>query len=221
MGIMECKRCGGKDHPNANCFACPENLIRKKIESWDGACLAECVITDAVIAGFFDADGCINFDNEGHFRVQLCQSHQFGLDVLHLIQLWFGSGSLTGPARNAEYKLRWCGNAGTTVLECCLLYGVIKGSNHLRFYNMSDEWLGGLFAGDGCVRRMPNGTPSVSIAQGNHPLLLYAIQKYLGFGSLDKGERIWFCYGQNARTFARRFAGYSLHKRADLLAILS
>lgn len=218
---MECKRCGGKDHPNANCFACPENLIRKKIDSWDGNCLSDCVVSDRVIAGFFDADGCINFDNEGHFRVQLCQSHQFGLDVLTLIQTWLGSGSLTGPARNAEYKLRWCGPSGDPVWLLCLQNGVIKGGNHLRLYNITDEWLGGLFAGDGCCRRMPNGTPAISIAQGNHPALLYAIQKYLGFGKVDKGGKIWYCYGDYARNFALRFHSYSLHKRTDLLAFLT
>lgn len=211
--IMECKRCGGTDHPNGNWFACPQNLIRRKIDTWDGSQLSDCVITDAVVAGFIDADGYIGTEKAGYLRFQLSQSHQFGLDLLDLLSLYLNAGNVTGPQRNAEYSLSLCGSKTTDIVVLMKAHGVIKGNG-----DICDEWLGGFFAGDGCVRRPPNGCPSVSIAQSTTPEILEGIQQYLGYGSFT--TKSWRCYGSNARDFARRFANFALHKRSDLLAIL-
>jgi hypothetical protein len=213
--IMECKRCGGTDHPNARWLLCPENIIAKKIISWDGSQLADCTITDSVIAGFIDADGSLKTDSAGYLRFNLSQSHQFGLDLLDLISLYLDAGRITGPYRNYEFSLRINGTKAADVAMLMDTYCVVKGRGDL-----SDEWLGGFFAGDGCVSRMSSRCPRVSIGQKDCPEILEAIQQYLGYGSVSKNSREWYCYADNARNFARRFANFALHKRSDLLAIL-
>ena len=218
---MHCKRCGREDHANASWRACPENLITKKIASWDGNGLADCTVTDAVVAGFLDADGSVGFRNHGYLYISATQYHQFGLDVLDLICTYLGRGTVRGPFKDGG---EWCqfqiGITGdhdiywSVIIGC----GVIKGTSIPRLYNITDGWLGGFFAGDGCAR-FDNGNPHVSISQKSHPEVLFAIQRYLGYGTVTD-NRFWRASGELARAFARRFADYSLHKRSDLLSIL-
>lgn len=213
---MECKRCGRNDHPNATWLACPANHITRKVASWDGNSLAECVVTDAVLAGFVDADGWLG-RKHGRARVVLSQARCFGKDVLDLLQLYIGAGSVSGPHCSYErYSLEFSGLSGDHVLEICQEHGVLKPTINLE--NITDEWLGGFFAGDGCATRDRCG-PRVSISQGSHPAVLHAIANYLGFGTVHD-ERQWICCGGNARAFALRFSNFALHKRTDLLALL-
>jgi len=213
---MECKRCGGTDHPNARWLACPENLITKKIASWDGNCLADCVITDAVIAGFMDADGTIGF--YPRLQISMSQAHHFGKDLLDLISTYINSGSVTGPIKNELYTLRWYGANANDIYEVMVANGVIKGTVGPRLYNITDEWIGGFFAGDGSARKTKSCC-YVSLGQESSPSVLYAIKDYLGYGTVY-GDREWTCCGANARAFALRFKDFALHKRSDLINLL-
>lgn len=221
---MQCKRCGQSDHKNANSVSCPKSLINQKISTWDGSKLVDCIITAAVIAGIIDADGHAGFmidDGIPRFRVAIFQSHQFGLDVLDLIRLWMQCGTLTGPRRNSCYALYFSSKTDSDkVYDIMMEHGVIKGGLRKRIYNITDPWLGGFFAGDGCARRTRDNSPIVKISQKQHPDILYAIKAYLGYGTVAGNEEDWWCCGENARMFALRFADYALHKREDLLKLL-
>lgn len=213
---MPCKRCGREDHVSAASRACPENLITKKILSWNGNCLADSVITHAVIAGFFDADGHYNES----YGSSLYQSHQFGLDVLDLIRTYLGRGTIYGPRRDGQYTLSFRSRENMDEIKQILYgYGVIKGMPFIRTFMISDEWLGGFFAGDGCARKDLKGGRVISIGQQSHPLVLHAIRDYLGYGKV-KENREWMCFGADAERFAERFKNFALHKRVDLIKLL-
>ena len=173
-------------------------------------------MTDAVIAGFIDADGSIG-ETAGNTRIQLAQSHQFGLDVLNLIKDYTGSGHVYGPYRETEFKLHWNGAEADRIVDEIMVHAVIK--PELQMWNITDEWVGGFFAGDGHASLRSGISPIVCITQQSHPELLHEICNTLGYGTVQEGQ-FWSCTGKNAKRFARRFNKFALHKQTDLLALI-
>lgn len=210
---MKCKRCELDTHQTAASRLCPKNAINRKIGSWDASKLNGCLITDAVIAGFMDADGCFSWHREwGH--ATLSQSHNYGKDVLDLVKEYIGCGNITGPGKHDQYNLNFYGEAYEKVLGICSSNGVIKPT--IQMWNITDEWLGGFFAGDGGLSW--NGDHwELSFTQWSHPEVLVQIRDTLGCGHFD-GKRLRFT-GKNMRRIAYRIKDYTLHKRADLYEI--
>lgn len=103
--------------------------------------------------------------------------------------LWFYGGSMGGLDRMVRE------------------HGVIKGGGSMNY-----EWLGGLFAAEGCVHH-EHHTCKLSIAQSN-PQFLKELQEFIGYGSFNGKQ--YFCYGVNAFDLAVRIRKYSLHKKVDL-----
>ena len=211
---MECKRCGLKTHKNANSRLCPESHINRKMASWNKDQLSDVIVTDQIIAGLVDADGCFSL-NRGTPMFVLGQSHIFGRDVLEKISIHIGAGKVGGPGKHGQYQLPLYGDGYQRMLDICSMHGVIKPDRQM--WNVTDEWLGGFFAGDGCA--IYNGGPNVTITQWAHPEVLYAIRDTLGYGSVYK-DRYWQCTGDNARKFAHRFKDFALHKKSDLTKLL-
>jgi hypothetical protein len=57
-----------------------------------------------------------------------------------------------------------------------------------NFSRLNIEYVQGLFDAEGCVYINKNNynNYTISIAQKNHPTILYEIQKLLGFGKVNK-----------------------------------
>lgn len=188
------------------------NRIQQRILEWDSDKLAECVVTPAVIAGFTDADGCLS-ENRGAPMVQLAQSHNYGRDTLTLLQHYIG-GTLVGPYKHDDYQLRLYGSAALKVIGYGEKHGVIK--PYINLENISDQWLGGFFAGDGCIyRRKDCNGFTVQITQWSQPDVLYAIENYLGYGKAN--DKTWSCGGGMAREFAATYHPFALFKFHELL----
>jgi len=89
---------------------------------------------------------------------------------------------------------------------------------------LNDYYLAGFFDAEGCImiRRQKNGDltkgVSIKITQKNNPLMLLAIQQYLGYGKIQNFN--WILYGNvnnSCSDFISRIINYSIVKYNQLV----
>lgn len=86
-----------------------------------------CPITEASIAGFFDGDGSIRLtaSNNMQIRIELDQSHSFGLDALRKVQSL--AGGVIKKRSDDRWTLYWSAAESESILTIVAEHGVVKG----------------------------------------------------------------------------------------------
>jgi hypothetical protein len=176
------------------------------------------LITDKIIAGFHDAEGSTSMPRRLAF--ELGQSHDFGYHTLCKIQHHLGTTAGISYRRDVDaYRLNfYTDNAWIYFTRVIRPHCVIKGGAFQKDL-ICDEWIGGFFAGDGCV--WFSRLWAVKIVQKDKRVI-EAIKDYIGYGHIyekkDSNAWEWRASARNEVVmFYNRFGKFCLHKEALLM----
>lgn len=176
--------------------------------------------TPKTLAGFFDADGCNLLPKYMEFR--LAQSHEVGYELLTGVDAYLETDAkLNYYAPFDAYTMTWRGDNAWKFFNIVIKDNcVIKCGKTYLSDRINAEWIGGFFAGDGCIWEY-DGIPHLKITQKDKRVL-DDIRIYFEMGSVcrDNTGWKWTVAADNARKFASQCGKFCLHKSARVLSIL-
>ena len=168
-------------------------------------------------------DGCIDKHNVRNQYNLLIRSNEYQI-LLDYIKKSF---VIKQEQFDCLYEFEKLTNLPNKTLEKESLFNKCRGNNsktnvkYTNFHKINIEYISGLFDAEGCIHINKNNYSKfyISISQKNHPLILYEIQKILGFGLVERDIDYVIYKKTECLNFIRQIRDYLIVKYNQVVAL--